>query len=358
MATTNPFDLLGDNDNDDPSLLLAAQVQKVVPMKTLTPVQSNAQQKPAAAKLPGKPLPPAQAVREGKSDGAGRGGRGPGRGFGRGRGSGFSRDSTNNENAFNGISGGYGASEDGDVTKHSGGSRSYGDRPRGAFRGGRRGAFSNGETGEGEHPRRQFERRSGSGRGELKRDGSGRGNWGTPTDEIVPETEEVINEKNTSPEKQPGDEDVTGGNKENTAVEAEEKEPEDKEMTLEEYQKVLEEKRKALQALKMEERKVALDKELESMQQLANKKGNDDIFIKLGSDKDKRKENADKEEKAKKSLSINEFLKPAEGESYYGGRGRGRGGRGFRAGYAGGNSLNVPAPSIEDPGQFPTLGAK
>lgn len=53
-----------------------------------------------------------------------------------------------------------------------------------------------------------------------------------------------------------------------------------KEMTLEEYEKVLEEKRKALQALKTEERKV--DSEVfASMQQLANKKNNDDIFIKL-----------------------------------------------------------------------------
>lgn len=65
------------------------------------------------------------------------------------------------------------------------------------------------------------------------------------------------------------------------------------------------------------------------------------------------------------SVSINEFLKPAEGESHYnsGGRGRGRGGRGTRGGGGGGgfrgNSYsNVPAPSIEDPGHFPTLGAK
>lgn len=52
------------------------------------------------------------------------------------------------------------------------------------------------------------------------------------------------------------------------------------EMTLEEYEKVLEEKRKALQSLKIEERKVDV-KVFESMQQLANKKSSDDIFIKL-----------------------------------------------------------------------------
>ena len=103
-------------------------------------------------------------------------------------------------------------------------------------------------------------------------------------------------------------------------------------MTLEEYEKVLEEKRKALQALKTEERKVDT-KEFESLQQLSNKKGNDDVFIKLvrtadpfvhlvnlistyylillpelfssqGSEKDKKKESAEKEEKAKKVLLL------------------------------------------------------
>jgi plasminogen activator inhibitor 1 RNA-binding protein len=52
-------------------------------------------------------------------------------------------------------------------------------------------------------------------------------------------------------------------------------------MTLEEYEKVLEEKRKALLALKAEERKVEVDKELQSMQVLSLKKNNDEVFIKL-----------------------------------------------------------------------------
>lgn len=56
-------------------------------------------------------------------------------------------------------------------------------------------------------------------------------------------------------------------------------------------------------------------------------------------------------------MSINEFLKPAEGENYRsGGRGRGRG-RG-RGGFNGGSNYNAPAPQIADVGQFPTLGAK
>lgn len=53
------------------------------------------------------------------------------------------------------------------------------------------------------------------------------------------------------------------------------------EMTLEEFEKIREEKRKALLALKAEERKVEVDKDLQSMQPLSNKKENDEIFVKL-----------------------------------------------------------------------------
>lgn len=67
------------------------------------------------------------------------------------------------------------------------------------------------------------------------------------------------------------------------------------------------------------------------------------------------------------SVSINEFLKPAEGDKYAGrggrsgGRGRGRnGGGGFRGGFSGRSGNNTgyaaSAPCIEDPGQFPLLG--
>ncbi|KAI5328085.1 hypothetical protein L3X38_027481 [Prunus dulcis] len=360
MATANPFDLLGDDDNEDPSQLLAAQRQKLPPPQPKKPQQAQPAQ---PAKLPSKPLPPTQAVREGKYETGRGGGRGGGRGFGRGRGGGgggFPRDPISNENA-NGVYGGYRAPEEGDTGKPSERRGGYGG-PRGSFRGGRRSGFNNGDDAEGERPRRVFDRRSGTGHGsEFKRDGAGRGNWGTPTDDIAQETEEPGTEieKNVGAEKQLGENEAADANKENTVNESEEKEPEEKEMTLEEYEKVLEEKRKALLALKTEERKVDLDKELKSMQQLSNKKENNDIFIKLGSEKDKRKEAAEKEERAKKSVSINEFLKPAEGERYYGGRGRGRG-RGPRGGYSGGPGgySGSAAPSIEDPGQFPTLGGK
>ncbi|XP_022156969.1 RGG repeats nuclear RNA binding protein A-like [Momordica charantia] len=360
MATMNPFDLLGDDDAEDPSQLIAAKQVAPPPLKKGSD-HGLAKQAPAAPKhnkpanLPSKPLPPAQAVREAKNDG-GRGGRGSrrgggGRGYGRGRSSGgFNRDSASNDYSFSSPP------EDGETgrtTERHG----YGG-PRG--RGGRRGGFNNGEVADGEYPRGGFERHSGTGRGnEFKREGAGRGNWGRQNDEFSEVAEEVVNEteKKVGDEKPVHEDDTAGVNTENSAKESEEKEPEDKEMTLEEYEKLREEKRKALLALKTTEERKVDAKEFASMQQISSKKDNNDIFIKLGSDKDKRKEITDTE-RTKKSLSINEFLKPAEGERHYtpGGRGRGRG-RGSRGGYVGSSmSSNVAAPSIEDPGQFPTLG--
>lgn len=387
MATGNPFDLLVDNENDDLSQLIAAQQKKVAAKP------AGAVAAPAAAKLPSKPLPPAQAVRESRNnaanvrEGAGRGGPGRGRG-GRGAGIGQSRDFGNvNSNRYGGGGGGNrgsAAPEEGDTGRVFERERGNYDQPRGSFRGGRRSGFVDG-TAEGgldsDRPqRRVYERRSGTGRGfEMKREGAGRGNWGTVTDDVNTQmVEESLNldEKPVVLEKQVNHEDGQRGDaskdKEEAANETEEKEPEDNEMTLEEYEKIREEKRKALLALKVEQRKVELDKDLQSMQQLSIKKGNDDVFIKLGSDKDlsKRRDNIEKEERAKKAVSINEFLKPADGERYYSpggrGRGRGRGDRGsFRGGYAAAGAAPAPAlassptaPSIADQGQFPTLGAK
>lgn len=59
-------------------------------------------------------------------------------------------------------------------------------------------------------------------------------------------------------------------------------------------------------------------------------------------------------------MSINEFLKPAEGEKYYSPGGRGRGGRGrndrgsYRTGGFGGNPTQTNI-KIGDHAQFPTL---
>ena len=71
MATMNPFDLLGDDDAEDPLQLIAAHQPKPAASTAAVGSQSKkpspAQSKPAAvvaqpaAKLPSKPLPPAQA---------------------------------------------------------------------------------------------------------------------------------------------------------------------------------------------------------------------------------------------------------------------------------------------------------
>ncbi|ONK66785.1 uncharacterized protein A4U43_C06F11940 [Asparagus officinalis] len=377
MTTVNPFDLLGDDDNDDPSQLIAAAQQ-----------QEGLERPAAHRREEGWPLlrrrrKRCRAVREARNPtstlsrggDAGRGGPGRGRG-GRGAGVGPNRDFGNgNENGFTGGYGGgrnYGGgiAEEGEGGNISGRNRGGHGPPRESFRGGRRGGYGNGdeEAGDSERPpRRVYERRSGTGRGyEIKREGAGRGNWGTVTDVVAQELEENVNadEIIATAENQPEQEDgkpVEGNkdNKENTTTEEEAK-PEDKEMTLDEYEKVKEEKRKSLLAMKAEERKVTIDKELESMKQLSLKKGTDEIFIKLGSDKESKKKETEREERAKKSLSINEFLKPAEGERYNSGgrgRGRGRGDRGGRGGFGGGGGY-TPAPAIEDPGQFPTLGGK
>ncbi|GMH17203.1 hypothetical protein Nepgr_019044 [Nepenthes gracilis] len=322
MATANPFDLLEDNDNDDPSQLIASalaeQQQKAASAPKKAPAaqnpQANLQPKPTA-KLPSKPLPPAQAVREAKSE-AGRGGRGGRRGSGRGHGgSGINRDNANHDNAVAKavLPGSKGASEEGESGKPYE-RRSFGG-PSGPYSGGRRG-FNEGEARDGERPRRMYERQSGSGRGnEIKREGSGRGNWGTQTDEIALVVHEEVDQsdKNFGDEKLAVGEDALDGNKDTPLDETEEKEPEEKEMTLEEYEKSLKEKRKALQALKTEERKVEFDKEFESMQPLSSKRDNDTIFIKLAAGKDKRKEATEKDEKGRSLSALTSFSGPVKG---------------------------------------------
>ena len=363
MSTLNPFDLLGDVDIDDPSQLIAvAQKQKVAAAAPAV--------KPVA-KLPTKPVPPSQAVRDARNannaparGGAGRGGSRGGRG-GRFQDRDFG---SRNENGFSGNYGGGMAVEgDGKPSEHRGGNG--GGAPRQSFRGGARhggfGGNAEGDAGGEDYPsRRPYERRSGTGRGyEMKREGAGRANWGNMKDDVIATQETKENASADEIEKPAVQEDgnVPEGEKDNTETAAKEEKAEEKEMTLEEYEKIREEKRKALLALKTEERKVTIDKELESMQLLSVKKTNDEVFAKLGAEKESKKKESEREEKAKKSLSIHEFLKPAAGERSFGGRGRGRGGRSDGGGRGGGGSVynaNAPPPAIGDNGQFPTLGGK
>ncbi|CAN0842577.1 RGG repeats nuclear RNA binding protein B [Linum grandiflorum] len=369
MATLNPFDLLGDDDNDDPSQLIAsvqlrAEKEKAQPAAAdkaqLANNKLGGKQQPAAS---AKSMNPLHSARNEGGAGRARGDRGgsTGRSYGGGEGRGVYKRDYNKE-FESGNSNGYQFKPATDAERKPravvGGSRS-GPGGRGPRRGGE-------ETGEGQRQRRVYDRHSGTGRGsDMKRNGSGSGNWGKD-DELVPieENAPVENDANDTAEKQQPDVegDAADANKDSPPKEEEQKEPEDNEMTLDEWEKVREEKRKALLSLKTAEERKVDAKAFAAMQQLSCKKENDEIFAKLGAEKEKKREAAEREEKAKKAVSINEFLKPAEGETYRGGRGgrgRGRGGRGGgndRGGYGGGYGRDVSAPSIEDPGQFPSLG--
>nr|QFS19079.1 RGG repeats nuclear RNA binding protein A [Apopellia endiviifolia (species B)] len=441
MSSQNYFDLLGDDENEEPTAVIA---RATLPHHVETPTTKKLQAAAAAAappRLPNKLSITFEAAKEPKYFEGGRGVRASGRGGRNVRGSygdrereGGSRDtgsqrenrevftrerggfngdrssSANRENNSDGYQrhrgGGPGGIPDGTLIAGSGGyGGGYGGErfPRvdgenwasdGGRGRGRVGAVTRSKdrgfvVDVEERPRRrEFDRRSGSGFGnEIKRDGSGRGNWGAEGDqgprqeiaEVTPKVElaKVVVDGEDKVEIENNIEGVVPAE---DGVERKEDE-EDNELTLDEYEKILEEKRRALLASKAEERKVQVDKSFESMQ-LVDKKNEEDVFIKLGSDKEKKKkekEALDKEDKIKKTQSINEFLKPVDGEKYYGssvgrGRGRGRGragegrsgdsergvGFGGRGNFTGGlnNARRVSAPRIEDPGQFPTLGAK
>lgn len=129
-------------------------------------------------------------MREARSNG--RGGQGYARGGGR-SGGGFRQNRDFEKVVANG-GGGYGfGSTGGDVDSGNPADKdrergNYG-RPRQAYRGGgRRGGYANnGDLREDSErpPRRTFERHSGTGRGnDLKREGSGKGNWGTHADDV------------------------------------------------------------------------------------------------------------------------------------------------------------------------------
>jgi plasminogen activator inhibitor 1 RNA-binding protein len=135
------------------------------------------------------------AVREARNygapprDGPGRGVPGRGRG---GRGGRFAprrdygdADATGFEGGY-GYGGGFGDAGVARGENVEGRQAERGRGPRHPYRGGgRRGGYADAQGGdESGHPRRAYERHSGTGRGyEMKREGAGRGNWGTATDE-------------------------------------------------------------------------------------------------------------------------------------------------------------------------------
>ncbi|XP_026399237.1 RGG repeats nuclear RNA binding protein C-like isoform X2 [Papaver somniferum] len=400
MVTMNSFDLLGDVDNEDPSQLLELLQQKIK-SKKLSSVVPDADEVSAAAKFP------SHAVKERREGYSGprdreRGGTGRGRG---GRGSGFGgRNSYSNEN-----SDGY-TPNDSELEKDS---RNPFDREHGMrhgpgpYRPIRGGLNTWGDPFDGGNRDRRIRNRWGGSRKQYSH-----GNSATAHDQpeekhedLVAEMKEIISdeveqidapaseaindweESKTNEEKEAETKKAEAAAKkaeeeakkaeeeaskkaEEEAKKAEEeaRRAEEEKMTLEEYEKVLEEKRKVLVAMKAEERKVELDKSFESMKLL--KKGKEEIFVKLGSDKNsgKRREDGDREEKVKKSVSIIEFLKPAEGErrnyrSGGGRRDRGEGDRGATRGRGRGHNNNnarssPDGPSIGDISLFPSLGGK
>ncbi|CAI7931837.1 unnamed protein product [Closterium sp. NIES-54] len=159
-------------------------------------------------------------------------------------------------------------------------------------------------------------------------------------------------------------------------------------MTLEEYEKVLEEKRKALAASKAAARVVEVDEEMAKMT-LKKKPEGDDVFVKLLGTahgllcrgfsavlwsssvfspcpnsssflQDKEKAARKKDEDRPKTVNINEFLKPAEGQTFHyrntrGGRGGGRGGGGRYGGGGRGYGGRAADAPLLDQSQFPTL---
>ncbi|KAH0877215.1 hypothetical protein HID58_064609 [Brassica napus] len=224
------------------------------------------------------------------------------RGGGRGGGdSGFSRGRGGYNRDFRGGDGNSKPSEEAGVSKPL-----Y--EKRSVYGGARRGGGRRGEAGDGERPRRTFEHHSGTGReGDIKSEKAGCGNWRTPGEKVV------VVEKPFS--------------------------------------------------LRTPLKGKLILKCLNQCKNSQTRRSLDEIFIKLGSDKDKRKD--DKEEKAKKAVNINEFLKPGEGENYYrgggrGGRGRGGGGRDGEGASGGGfdGYRSEAAPAIGDTAQFPSLGGK
>ncbi|ONM38612.1 Hyaluronan / mRNA binding family [Zea mays] len=89
MATLNPFELLGADDNDDPTQLIAAAAaaaQKAEAKKSAVAPAGKAAQPAATTKFPTKPAPPSQTVRDARGGGSSARG-----GFRGGYGGGYSR---------------------------------------------------------------------------------------------------------------------------------------------------------------------------------------------------------------------------------------------------------------------------
>mmetsp|Transcript_24356 Transcript_24356/g.29524 ORF Transcript_24356/g.29524 Transcript_24356/m.29524 type:complete len:341 (+) Transcript_24356:246-1268(+) len=340
MASYNMFALLGGEDDDMPQAPVAAKADK-----------SKEADKPKAVAKP--------AI---KSDGKGAGsarsggkGQGQGRDGGKGGRGGYDRAPRDDED----DNSGYGSRNAGKGGRRDGGKGGYRrDGGKGGYRG-------DGE--EGRPRKREFDRRSGTGKGaEVKRDGAGKANWGSEKDEINAAAEGATADAEAEPEELDPEAEAAA------AEAAAEKEREEKEMTLEEYQKVLAEKRSALQQSfnKENSERQVNDSAFAKMTLVAKSEEEEVYFVgEAKTKKTKSKKAADADEDAEKVVPNFSFARKEEytprdsgkGKGGKGGRprrenGGGKGGRGA-SGYGGKGGRGYSAPNIGDSSAFPTLGA-
>ncbi|XP_072970671.1 uncharacterized protein [Typha angustifolia] len=133
----------------------------------------------------------------------------------------------------------------------------------------------------------------------------------------------------------------------------EEEQEEDNKMTLSEYERMLKERKKSLEVLKREERKVVED-QFHGMLPIQRKK-EDGYSVKLSSETSKQKE-----ENVRKSISINQFLKPKEDEDVVKPLptfGRGAIPRGGLRANSSGRGRAASVPNFDDAIHFPALKA-
>ncbi|KAJ3686441.1 hypothetical protein LUZ61_015605 [Rhynchospora tenuis] len=270
VQRSNPFDLLKDVDHEDPSQLIAAakQPQKIPPVKG------------SQTKLPSKPLPPHQAAKEARNN---------------------ERQIAQTRQSKFQHHGAYGSNRE---YKGNGHAQMEGARDGKASRSSSR--YTNGDAKDGQ--RRMYDRYSNA---NSRPDTRGHESGVHSISEKRSKEDNGVNLEKK--ENRPVYESKV--DKEGPQRGQEEKEPEDKEMTLEEYEKIKEGKRKALISTKTEGRKVEIDEDFKSMKQLSIKKENNEVFIQLSSNKEAvKKKEMERQEKTRKSVNINEFLRPVEGQ--------------------------------------------
>lgn len=302
-VTLNSFQLLGDNDVDDPQLI-SANIKKPEP----TPVPAATPEKPKKVSNPGnKENTVSSDVGRGARTGRGvRGGRGGGRG-GRGRGASGYED--------NGVE--FAAPESHDNAREGGVSRG-GRLGRGGRSGGR--------------GRREYDRHDGTGRAHegMKRGGAGKGNWGVQGED---EPSGAIEESTPVPEdgnEQTGDE--VNVEEEAEAEKAEPEpapEPEQVQISFEEYQKSLEESRVGLN--KVANVGQVDESQFKGMSTVQRAKAEDsDVLAVSGSKSKRERQRKERDSKAADASQLLGFSMSTESGDRGDRRGRGerRGGRG------------------------------